>query len=730
MTSQSLAATSTVASNPYAASATWVDLLRQRAVTEPALPAFTFLNDGETETGKLTNGELDAQARAIGAKLQARTQPGDRVILAHPPGLDFIAAFFGCLYAGVIAVPTFPPRTNGNGHRMTARARGVVAHAKPTVILTIASDTDRVAAALECDVPVVGTDTIAIETAAAWRAPTIDPQTLCCLQYTSGTSGTPKGVMLTHAALLANCRQIQDRFATSRDTRAVLWLPPYHDMGLVGAILHSLFVGFDIVLMPPSAFLQKPLRWMAAISKYRATHAGGPCFSFGLCAQQISDADAAKLDLSCLNVTFTGAETVRPDVLGKFTNKFAASGFDPRSYLACYGMAETTLLVSGVRPGAGLNVGTPLTSSPGTPLAPSPGNPGEGLRKTGTTAASADPLPSPPPDYRERGQDAGGRSASHVSCGTVAIETELFIVDPATRQVRSHGTVGEIWTRSPSVAAGYWQNPEATAAAFAGHLSDGSKDIAGPFVRTGDLGFVRDGEVFVTGRLKELIIIRGVNHMPHEVERTAEEAHAAVQPQGVAAFSIDGPDGERLALAIELQRAQRNTNPEELIAAVRAAVAEVHGLEAHHVVLLKPGGLPRTPSGKVQRSACRDGLADGSLEPMHASVLATPSADAPEVASIAPDHPASAQAEDISAWLVAVLASALNASPDQIDPTQPVGGYGLGSADGVGFAGTISTRLGIDLPATTLWDYPTLAELAVYIAEILAGGDLASAEAA
>lgn len=683
MTPQSLAATSTVRSNPYAASATWVDLLRQRATAEPELPAFTFLNDGENETGKLTNGQLDQQARAIGAMLQARTRPGDRVILAHPPGLDFIAAFFGCLYAGVIAVPTFPPRTNGNGHRMTARARGVVAHAKPTVILTIASDADRVAATLECGVPVVGTDTIAIETAASWRAPAINPQTLCCLQYTSGTSGTPKGVMLTHAALLANCRQIQDRFATSRDTRAVLWLPPYHDMGLVGAILHSLFVGFDVVLMPPSAFLQKPLRWMAAIHKYRATHAGGPCFSFGLCAQQISDADAAKLDLSCLKVAFTGAETVRPDVLAKFTRKFAASGFDPQSYLACYGMAETTLLVSGVRPGAGLSKQKP-------------------------TDAKADAT----------------EGSEHVSCGTVAIDTELFIVDPATRQVRSHGTVGEIWTRSPSVAAGYWQNPEATAAAFAGHLSDGSKDvagdIAGPFVRTGDLGFVRDGEVFVTGRLKELVIIRGVNHMPHEVERTAEEAHPAVQPQGVVAFSIDGPDGERLALAVELQRARRNTNPEELVAAVRSAVAEVHGLEAHHVVLLRPGGLPRTPSGKVQRSACRDGLADGSLELVHASVLASPCVDAPEVASIAPDHPASAQAEDIRAWLVAVLASALNTKPEQIDPTQPVSAYGLGSADAVGFAGTISTRLGIDLPATTLWDYPTLAGLAVYIAGILA----------
>ena len=689
MTSHTLAATSaslsTVAANPYAASATWVDLLRQRATTEPALPAFTFLNDGETETGKLTNGQLDAQARAIGAMLQGRTQPGDRVILAHPPGLDFIAAFFGCLYAGVIAVPTFPPRTNGNGHRMTARARGVVAHAKPTVILTIASDTDRVAAALECSVPVVGTDTIAIETAAAWRAPQIDPQTLCCLQYTSGTSGTPKGVMLTHAALLANCRQIQDRFATSRDTRTVLWLPPYHDMGLVGAILHSLFVGFDVVLMPPSAFLQKPLRWMTAIHKYRATHAGGPCFSFGLCAQQISDADAAKLDLSCLKVTFTGAETVRPDVLAKFSYKFAASGFNPQSYLACYGMAETTLLVSGVRPGAGLSKQKPA-------------------------------------DAKE--------SSEHVSCGSVAIETELFIVDPATRKVRSHGTVGEIWTRSPSVAAGYWQNPQATAAAFAGHLSDGSKDIAGPFVRTGDLGFVRDGEVFITGRLKELIIIRGVNHMPHEVERTAEEAHAAVQPQGVAAFSIDGPEGERLALAIELQRAQRNTNPEELIAAIRAAIAEVHGLEAHHVVLLKPGGLPRTPSGKVQRSACRAG--SGRRHRSNRCTPAcwpTPSADAPDVQSIAPDHPASAQAEDISAWLVAVLASALNASPDQIDPAQPVGSYGLGSADAVGFAGTISTRLGIDLPATTLWDYPTLSELAVYISEVLTTGN-AAAEAA
>ncbi|HEX8325176.1 MAG TPA: AMP-binding protein [Tepidisphaeraceae bacterium] len=654
---------------------TWVRLLRRRAASEGACVAYRFLADGEAETASITVAELDTRARAIAAMLQTRTQPGDRVILAHAPGLDFIAAFFGCLYAGVVAVPTFPPRTNGNGHRMTARARAIVDHAEPSVVLTCAADVDRITTALAANVPVVGSDTVATDSAAAWQEPTIGPQTLACLQYTSGTSGTPKGVMLTHAALLANCQQIHERFETNKQSVGVVWLPPYHDMGLVGGILEPLYVGFDIVLMPPQAFLQKPSRWLTAVSRYRATITGGPCFAFGLCAAQVSDADAGKLDLSSLKVTFTGAETVRSDVLNKFAAKFAGSGFDPRSTLACYGMAETTLIVTGVRVGRGLSKEKPL-----------------------------------------------GAEAEHVSCGPVVAPAKIVIVDPATRQPLPDGRVGEVWTHGPSVAAGYWQNPLATATTFAARLADDS----GPFVRTGDLGFVRDAELFVTGRLKELIIVRGVNHAPHEIERTIEEAHAAVQAQGVAAFSIDSAEGEKLGLAIELQRNQRHADPAELVAAVRTAVAEAHGLEAHHVVLLKPGGLPRTPSGKVQRSACREGLFDGTLEPTHASVLA----DAPPAAPfLAPDLPVSAETADISDWLVAVLASALNATPDQIDPTHPVGGYGLGSADAVGFAGTISTRLGIDLPATTLWDYPTLSELAAYINELLTA-TASSAEAA
>jgi acyl-CoA synthetase (AMP-forming)/AMP-acid ligase II/acyl carrier protein len=654
---------------------TWVDLLKTRAAAEPDRAAYRFLADGEIESGMLTHAQLDQQARAMAAMLQTRTKPGDRVILAHPPGLEFIAAFFGCLYAGVIAVPTFPPRTNNNGHRMTARARAIVEHAQPKVILTIAADVERIATALGCQTPTLASDAVDLNLAKNWQAPAITPQTLCCLQYTSGTSGVPKGVMLNHAALLANCRQIQERFETNRQTRSVLWLPPYHDMGLVGGILHPLFVGFPVTLMPPAAFLQKPLRYLQAVSRTRATIAGGPCFSFGLCAQQISDADAQRLDLSSLKVAFTGAETVRPDVLAKFTKKVAASGFNPDTYLACYGMAETVLMISGVRPGHGL------------------------ARQTASDGVE-----------------------QHVSCGPIAVGTEVQIVDPATRLPRSPGYVGEIWARGPSVAAGYWQNPQATAAAFVGQLAGASSNDQ-PFVRTGDLGFLRDGELFVTGRLKELIIIRGANHAPHEIERTVEESHAAVQPQGVAAFSVDSPEGETLALAIELQRGQRNANPADVVAAVRSAVAEVHGLEAHQVVLLKPGGLPRTPSGKVQRNACRTGLADGTLEPIHASVLA----DAPAEDLVVADYPASAGADDIRDWLVAMLASTLKAGTDQIDPTQPVGAYGLGSADAVGFAGTISTRLGIDLPATTLWDYPTLSELAVFIADTLAAGPAAEA---
>lgn len=644
---------------------TWVELIGKQAAATPERVAYRFLEDGETESARLTVAQLDQRARAIAAYLRSIAKQGDRVILAHPPGIGFIEAFFGCLYAGVIAVPTFPPRTNGNGHRMTARAKAIVAHAHPAAVLTLTADAAKIAAALETTLPVIGSDTIATQAAAAWEAPAISGNTLACIQYTSGTSGTPKGVMLTHAALLANCQQIQDRFETNEQSRGVVWLPPYHDMGLVGGILEPLYVGFDIVLMPPSAFLQKPIRLLRAIEKYKATITGGPCFSFGLCVQHLSEADAATLDLSSLKVTFTGAETVRADVLNKFTRHFVAAKFDPNTLLACYGMAETTLIVTGTKIGSGLAVQSPTNDV-----------------------------------------------AKHVSCGPVVAPAEVRIVDPATRLSPPDGIVGEIWTRGPSVAAGYWQNGEATAPTFGGFTADGQ----GPFVRTGDLGFLRNGELFVTGRLKELIIIRGVNHAPHEIEQTVEAAHAAIQPQGVAAFSIDSNDGEQLAVAIELQRSQRNTSPDELVAAVRALIADQHGLEVHHVVLLKPGGLPRTPSGKVQRSACRDLLNSGQLEPLHVSQLQVDMQAAP---AHAPDFPASSEVADLTTWLVAQLAVTLHATPDQIDPTQSVGGYGLGSADAVGFAGTISTRLGVDLDATAMWDYPTLAELAEHLHQLL-----------
>jgi acyl-CoA synthetase (AMP-forming)/AMP-acid ligase II len=455
---------------------TLIELLQRRADEQPERHAFSFLADGEGEAeARLSYGELDRRARALGARLRALGLAGERALLLYPPGLEFIAAFFGCLYAGAVAVPAYPPRAN----RPMTRLRSIAADARPRAVLTTAGqwpDADKWSAGVPelQGLARLATDAPADDWDRRWRDPGAGGQTLAFLQYTSGSTATPKGVMITHGNLLANSATIRACFASTAESRGVFWLPLFHDMGLIGGVLQTLYCGGSSTLLSPVAFLQRPLRWLQAISRTGATISGGPNFAYDLCVRKVTPEQRATLDLSRWHVAFNGAEPIRAETLERFAEAFAPCGFRREAFLPCYGLAEATLLVSGGPPGA----------------------------PPALVAARAADL------GRDRVVPADAHDAEArvlAGSGRVPAELEVAIVDPATGLRLPADRVGEIWVKGPSVAQGYWDRPEATAQTFRAALADAG---AGPFLRTGDLGFLRDDALFVTGRLKDLIIIR------------------------------------------------------------------------------------------------------------------------------------------------------------------------------------------------------------------------------
>jgi acyl-CoA synthetase (AMP-forming)/AMP-acid ligase II len=559
--------------DPTVESATLVELLRQRARRQPERRAYTFLIDGEEQEAHLTYAELDRQARAIGALLQGYEAGGERALLIYPPGLEFVAAFFGCLYAAVVGIPAPLPRL-GRSDRVLARLRAIAQDAQPRVALT----TSRVLAAIKDQfgqVPELAgtrwltTDNIVGDLAEEWWAPRLEPGALAYLQYTSGSTSTPKGVMVGHGNLWHGQRMIRDSFGHSSDSVFVGWLPHYHDMGLVGNILQPLYLGCRCVLMSPLLFLQKPLRWLRAVSRHRGTTSGGPNFAYDLCVRKISPAQRSDLDLRSWRVAFNGAEPVRAETLERFSDAFAPHGFDPQAFHPVYGLAEATLLAAGARNGS------------------------RGVTLTAPDAGA------PPED----------RSVA-VSCGQAPPGEQIAIAEPETAVRQPPGRIGEVWLSGPNVAQGYWNRPEETSRTFRACLADTGE---GPFVRTGDLGFVKDGQLFVTGRLKDLIIIRGQNYYPQDIEWTVQESDPSLRPWCCAAFSVHVAGEEQLVIVAEVEPRHRPVDVETLVGTIREAVSEQHGLHAHAVLLVEAATLPKTSSGKIQHHACRAAFLAGTL---------------------------------------------------------------------------------------------------------------------
>ncbi|MGH9280656.1 MAG: AMP-binding protein, partial [Acidimicrobiales bacterium] len=666
-----------------------VDILQWRADQHGSDLLYTFLADGEYEEQQLTYAVLERRARSIAAELQQRGAQGKCTALLYPAGLDYIVGFLGCLYSGSIAVPMYPPRRG----QLDQRTRAILAGAQPEFVLTTSAVHAKAAAAIE--VPhrdsmqwIVADDTTFDDRSAEdWKDPHIGPDALAFLQYTSGSTSAPKGVAISHGNLVSNLAS-QACFGSDASSVAVSWLPLYHDMGLIGGVLQPLFYGFPIVLMAPSRFVERPARWLQAISRYQATVSVGPNSAYDLCVRQVGEEQRAGLDLRSWQRALNGSEPVRADSQARFAEAFGPCGFRAEAFCPCYGMAEATLVVSASR----------------GPRGPTVWSVDSAALQAGRVATAA------PSD-----------ASAHLLVGTgpPAPGVEVAIVDPVTTVRCEPDQVGEIWVSGDGVAKGYWNAPQETERAFNAHIADNG---AGPFLRTGDLGVLRDGELFVTGRLSDMLIIRGRNHYPQDIEATAGRCHPALQPDGSVAFAVDSGAGEQLVVVQEVARSHvRHLDVDDALGSIRHRLAEDHELQPHAVVLVKPFSVPRTSSGKIGRRATRDLYVRGELRTLAVWTAPDPMPPARQRGATEADLGVA----ELEEWLRSRIAIRLGVDLATVDVRQPFTYYGLDSIQAVNIAEELSDRLGRRVSATIAWDYPTIAGVARHLVDGTGGPSFA-----
>ncbi|GAX34022.1 AMP-binding protein [Nodularia sp. NIES-3585] len=696
-----------------------INLLRYRAFEQPNQIAFIFLKDGETESSRLTYKELDRQARAIAVELQSIVSIGERALLLYPPGLEFIAAFFGCLYAGVVAVPAYPPKSN----QKLSRLQAIVTDAQAQLTLTTETlftnikswvSQDPQLSALRC----LATDSIDFNQVSSWKEISVVSNSLAFLQYTSGSTGTPKGVMVSHGNLMHNLEYMKQAFGLTTESVSVTWLPSFHDMGLIEGIFEPLYTGFLGVLMPPASFVQQPIRWLNAISHYRATHSGGPNFGYDLCVSKTTPEQRESIDLSSWCNAYSGSEPIRKKTLDQFAATFKPYGFCTNFSYPCYGMAEATLMISG----------------------------GNFKDEPVYCAVDAESLKQ----NRVVITDEDNQKARHlVGCGHSWLDTEIVIADPESLTQCASLQIGEIWVSGSSVTQGYWNRDEETKQTFDAYLADtGVKEAGqtlGPFLRTGDLGFLKGRELFITGRLKDLIIIRGTNHYPQDIELTVEECHPALRAGYGAAFAIEVDGAERLVIAQEVERSYlRKLDINEVIGAIRKVVSEEHHLQVYAVLLLKTASIPKTSSGKIQRPACRRGFLNRSLNIVGEWTVANPQQldldqlqleveslwkdvqdssrynlkeEVPAINRSSTDLSRPITKERIQAWLVSHLSLNLQIQANDIDIQESFAYYGMDSTMAISTIYELMKWLQCELEPTLLWEYPNIETLAQHLAE-------------
>ncbi len=563
---------------------TLIELLRLRAEQTPNGQAYTFLIDGKRETPPLTYGELDQQAKAIATLLQKYQAKGERALLLYPQGLEVIAAFCGCLYAGVIAIPV-PPPESGRLKRTLPRLRAIVQDANATFALTTDAILDLVEG-VKGEFPEfdqmkwIDTATVDLSLAEKWQDPQVDKDELAYLQYTSGSTSTPKGVMLSHFNLMHHARYLQRACGYDEHSITHTWMPYFHDYGLVEGMTVPLYNGTPCYLMSPFSFIKRPIQWLKNITKYKVTHSQAPNFAYDLCLRRLRSKDLAQLDLSSWQAAGNAAEPINPKVMMNFVETFSPCGFRWETFAPAYGLAEYTLLVSSKPKGT-----HPVFAC------------------LDTSALEQDKIVEADPQ-----QEKGTRIMA--SCGQLVCETKVAIVNPDTLTRCAEDEVGEIWVSDPSMAQGYWQRKEATEETFQAYIKDTQE---GPFLRTGDLGFLKEGELYITGRMKDLIIIRGTNHYPQDIEWTVQHLNPVFRSDYGAAFSVEVEGEEQLVIVQELERRSGELEFDQLLGDIRQEIAEEHEIQTYAIVLAKSGTVLKTASGKIQRRACRQNFLNGTI---------------------------------------------------------------------------------------------------------------------
>jgi acyl-CoA synthetase (AMP-forming)/AMP-acid ligase II/acyl carrier protein len=669
-------------------------LVSARAAQFPNRTAFTFEDDaGQSQSW--TYKQLDCRMRTLGNWLAKRTSIGDRVLLVYPPGLEFIAAFFGCVAAGALPVPATYPKPR----RPMPRLDSIVADCHPCLVLTHSSVLGGLS--LEQQSPAISalawepTDPISTIENITFNPIPRSTDDLAFLQYTSGSTSEPRGVMVSHGNILHNLEAIRKGFALSfgEHAKGVFWLPAYHDMGLIGGILEPLYVGATATFIAPTTFLRRPIRWLELLSETQANISGAPDFGYELAAKKSTPDDRAALDLSRWRLAFCGAEPINPATLTEFATAFAPAGFKVGAFFPCYGLAESTLMVTGGQRPAGprvLHVDR------------------ESLRQHSVDTRLSD----------------NDQSRPVVSCGPGCTGLTVKIVNPQSLVECAPNQVGEVWIQGGSVARGYWNKTNVNQDVFRAQLTTGE---SGNFLRTGDLGFINDGELFVTGRLKDVIIIRGRNHYPHDLERSAQNSHEAVDMG--AAFSIEMNGHEELVLVHQWRRECRAADHNQIIHAIRMAIVAEHEIDPHAIVLIRPASLPITSSGKVQRQQCREMYLQGELqvttEWVNQHVAGENDGELPEPLA-APDflqnigQLGSDQLRvELQRWLVAWLTIRANLLPGTLQPTTPFAQLGIDSITAVEISQELDQLLGLQSPPMVIWSCPNPAELADFLAEEL-----------
>ncbi len=655
------------------------EILQFRAAQTPGQVAYIYLVNGEDQEERITYGELHLAATDIALRLLEIGKPGDRALMLFPPGLEFIKSLFGCFYAGIIAVPAYPPRKN----RSLDRLRLLVKDSGASIILA----TEDISQSFERSF-----SDVSELNALKWnitnkqypastppcppaplppRPPASLPSDIALLQYTSGSTGDPKGVMVTHRNIMRNAEYIRQSFSLSHESVSVTWLPSFHDMGLIDGVLVPVYVGFPGIIIPPVSFLQKPVRWLKAITKYRGTHTGAPNFAFDLCVDGIGDEEKEELDLSSLDTLYCGAEPIRKSTFERFVAAYEQHGFARGKLYPCYGMAETTLIISGPHQGRG-PVYLSISASD--------------LEKHKIT-----PVPEQHPDARHL-----------VGVGYPWIDTRVRIVNPETCEVLNEDQVGEIWVAGSIVTAGYWNKPSENKQTFSAEIAneEGIK-----YLRTGDLGFFHEGELYISGRHKDLIIINGRNIYPQDIELLTEKAHPALRQNASAAFSVDIDGEEKLVVVAEVERsAIRELNADNVCDRIRENIVMETELSVYAIQLLRTASILKTSSGKIQRKACREAFLEKKLDVLGESVLETrfheeePDAGTTDLVSL-------------EAWLMTWIHEKLKIPLSRVDVSRPITAYGLTSMKAIALQQDFLEKYSVGFPPYLFFEKITVKQL-------------------